>query len=79
MLNQSFSLGAIVMHHGITLPELNHLFCCGAIVMRLGVTNCYWFNFLISGSVPNQSFSNGTIVMHLGRWGNSLFLGTRLG
>ena len=38
------------------------------------VSNCYWGN-LISGSVVNQLFSSGSIVMHLGPRGNSLLVG----
>ena len=70
MLNQSFSLGTMVMHLGVihcylvNLPVLNELFSTGAIVMHLVVTNCYW------GSILNQSFSNGAMIMHLGPWGN---------
>ena len=62
MLNQSFSLSAIVMHLGVlivtvvTLPVLNQLFSSGAIVLHLGVTNCYWSN-LISCSVLSQSLT----------------------
>ena len=38
--------------------------------MALGVTTCYWglrlWGNLISGSVLNQSFSSGAIVIHIG-------------
>ena len=38
--------------------------------MHIGVTNCYWglWGNLISGSVLNQLFISGVIVMHLVRW-----------
>ena len=71
LLNQLFSSGPIVMRLQVTLPVLSQLFSSGTL--HIGVTNCYWGNF-ISGSVLNQSFCSGAIVMHLGPWGNSLFL-----